>query len=145
MASNANGKDTGMSKGTTISVAAAAAAAIAAAAGAYWFYGAEDAGKHRKSVRSFMLKARADVLDAVEKMKDIDKSSYLAIVERVVAKYSSVAGVTTAEVAQMTRDLKAAWEHMKAVHDSVKPAVLPAAKKVVKKAAPKKAAPKKQA
>lgn len=145
MASNGNNKDKGVSTGTALGVAAAAAAA-AAAAGAYWFYGSVDASKHRKSVKSFMLKARADVLEAVEKVKDIDKSTYLAIVDRVVAKYSTAAGVTAAEVTQMTRDLRAAWDHMKAVSTTAKGVVASSAKKAVgvKKAAPKRSPAKKK-
>ena len=145
MASKGQGKNVGgVSTNTAIGVAAAAAAA-AAAAGAYWFYGASNAPKHRKSVKSFMLKARADVLEAVEKVNDIDKSAYLAIVDRVVAKYSTAAGVTAAEVSQMTQDLKAAWSHMKAVSDTAKKTITSSStpKKAVKKAA-KKSTPKKK-
>ncbi len=139
MANNSKGNRKEISTGAAIGVAAA----TAAAAGAYWFYGSADAAKHRKSIRSFMLKARADVLEAVEKVKDIDKNAYLAIVDRVVAKYSTVAGVTSQEVAQMTRDLKAAWTHMKAVHDAARG--VGAAKTAVKKLPAKKAPAKKAA
>ena len=125
-------KEKGVSAGTAIGVAAAATAA-AAAAGAYWLYGAKNASKHRKMAKSFMLKARADVMDAVERVKDIDKTAYLAIVDKVVAKYGHVAGVTADEIAQMTKDLKSAWTHMNSVHVTAKG---------LKKAAPKKAAKK---
>ncbi len=143
MANNSKNNGKEIITGAAIGVAAATAAAAAAAAGAYWFYGSADAAKHRKSIRSFMLKARADVLEAVEKVKDIDKNAYLAIVDRVVAKYSTVAGVTSQEVVQMTRDLKAAWTHMKAVHDAARG--VGAAKAAVKKIPAKKAPAKKAA
>ncbi len=119
---------------------AAAAAAAAAAAGAYWFYGSADAAKHRKQVKSFMIKARADVLSAVERVKDIDKEKYYAIVEKVIQKYAGVAGVTATEVAEMGRDLKNAWIHMKAARDTASSAApaKKAAKKTTKKSAPKK-------
>ncbi len=123
--------------GATLSVVAATAAA-AAAAGAYWLYGSKNAAKHRKLAKSFMLKARADVMDAVERVKDIDKTTYLAIVDKVVAKYSHIAGVTSDEVAQMTKDLKAAWAHMNAVHVTAKGLKKVAPKKAAKKAAKKK-------
>ncbi len=113
---------------------AAAAAAAAAAAGAYWFYGSADAAKHRKQVKSFMIKARGDVLSAVERVKDIDKEKYYAIVEKVIQKYAGVAGVTAAEVAEMGRDLKNAWTHMQAAH---KASIGTPEKKTVKKAARK--------
>ena len=126
-------------KNTKLGVAAAVAAA-AAAAGTYWFYGAEDAAKHRRQVRSFMLKARADVLAAVERAKDIDKEKYLKIVDRVVERYSGVAGITATEVAQMARDLRAAWGHMQTARD----VAVPPKKKGAKKTSAKKKAAKKK-
>lgn len=91
---------------------AAAAAAAAAAAGAYWFYGAKDAPRHRRAVRSWMLRARAEVLEAMEKLGDIDKETYLRIVDEVLKRYANTAGVTSAELAQAARDLKSTWQKM---------------------------------
>ncbi len=139
---NSNGKNKGISTGTGVAVGAAAAAAAAAAAGAYWFYGAKDAAKHRKTAKSWMLKARAETMEAVEnavdKLGEIDKETYLKIVDGVVKRYSGVAGVTSAEIAAMTKDLKTAWQHMNAASRIAKGA----GKKVAKKA--KKAAKKKR-
>jgi hypothetical protein len=132
-----------VSTGAVVGVGAAAAAA--AAAGAYWFYGAKDAARHRKSARSWMLKARADAMEAVEaaveKLGSIDKETYFDIVDGVVKRYAGVAGVTTAEVAEMTKDLKAAWAHMNAASRGAKSAgkkMVTKAKKAVKKVASKK-------
>ncbi len=101
-------------------VVAGVGAAAAAAAGAYWFYGSRDAAAHRKTARGWMLRARADVLEAVEtvidKVGEIDKEKYMDIVEGVLKRYSKVAGVTTTEVLQMTRDMKEAWQHMQKAH-----------------------------
>lgn len=137
----ANDKKSGAAIGVGI---AAATAAAAAAAGAYWLYGAKDAAKNRKKAKSFMLKARADVMDAVSQLNDIDKTKYMDIVDQVVKRYSSVAGITAAEVAQMTRDLRAAWTHMNAVRQTAKSVRKPASKKASKKAAPKKKAAKRK-
>ena len=119
-------------------VAGAAALATAAAAGAYWFYGAKDAARHRKSARSFMLKARAEALEAVEnvveKFGDIDKEKYLEIVKATVKRYSGVAGVTAAEITQMTKDLTGAWLDMHRAQKGAKPAAKKAVKKTAKKA-----------
>jgi len=120
-------------------VTGAAALAALAAAGAYWFYGAKDAAKHRKTAKAWMLRARAETMDAVEasiqKLGDIDKETYLKIVGGVLKRYAGVAGVTAADLAQMGKDLKAAWTHMYAARMR---AAKPAVKRVVKKAAKKK-------
>ena len=111
---------------------AAVAAAMATAAGAYWLYGSKDAAKNRKSAKSFMLKARADVLEAVEKVSDINKQTYLNIVDGVVQRYSKVAGITSDEVSQMTKDLTVAWTHMQQVAAKAKKSSMANAKKTSK-------------
>ncbi len=142
MAKKSGNQKNTLSTGAAVGVGAAAAAAAAAAAGAYWFYGAKDAAKHRKTARSWMLKARAETMEAVEnaveKLGEIDKETYLKIVDGVVKRYSGVAGVTGAELTAMTKDLKTAWTHMQAAGKRAKGA----GKKVAKKA--KKAAKKKR-
>jgi len=87
-----------------------AAAAAAAAGGAYWLYGAKHSAQHRRLAKSWMLKARAEVMDAIEKLEDIDKDRYMQIVDRVVKNYAG--GASTQEVATMMKDFKSAWSHM---------------------------------
>lgn len=100
-------------KGVNMSAAAVGiGAALAAAAGAYWLYGAKDAAKHRKLARSWMLKARADVMDQVERLQNIDRKQYMQIVDSVVAGASAAAAATRPEISRLTRDLKSAWAQM---------------------------------
>lgn len=105
-----------ISRRAAAAVGVGAAAAAAAAVGAYWFYGSKDAAKHRKTARSWMLKARGDVLSAVEtavkKAGEIDKATYMNIVDGVLKRYAKSAGITSAEILQMTRDMRQAWQHM---------------------------------
>jgi NAD(P)-dependent dehydrogenase (short-subunit alcohol dehydrogenase family) len=125
--------------GVALGVGVAAAAAVAAA-GAYWFYGSDHASQHRKQVKSWMLKARAEAMDAVEKMGDIDKKKYLAIVQDIISKYSKTAGATVGELAHMKKDLIATWSHMDAARTSgtkVLKGVKKSAKKVAKKTSKK--------
>lgn len=94
---------------TTVGIGAGVAAAAVAAAGAYWLYGAKHSAQHRKMAKTWMLKARAEVLDAVAKLENIDKESYMRVVDGVLKNYSKQIGTTPAEIAQMMRDFKAAW------------------------------------
>jgi hypothetical protein len=121
--------------GVALGVGVAAAAAVAAA-GAYWFYGSDHASQHRKQVKSWMLKARAEAMEAVEKMGDIDKKKYLAIVQEIVSKYSKTAGATVGEIAHLKKDLIGTWSHMNAARMS-EPKAVGGAKKASKKAAKK--------
>lgn len=83
-----------------------------------------------------MLKARAEVMDAVEKLKEVDKETYLRIVDDVVQGYSKAAGAQSAEVRRLVRDLKDSWQYIAA---QKKPATrrAKAVKKSAKKAAQK--------
>lgn len=112
--------------------AALTAAAAATAAGAYWLYGSQNAEKHRKMAKSWMLKARAEVMDAVSALQDIDKKAYMDVVETVLQKYRGVAGVTTGEIAHMLKDFKGSWEHMQQANKTAKTGVK-SAKRTVKK------------
>ncbi len=121
--------------GSAVGVGLGVAAAVAAAgAGAYWLYGAKDASKHRKVAKSWMLKARGEVLEGVEKLKDIDKEKYMEIVGNVMKRYKGVSGVTAAEMAHMVNDFKDSWKHMSKGATKAKKTAKKAAKKAVKKA-----------
>lgn len=87
-----------------------AAAAAAAAGGAYWLYGAKHSAQHRRLAKSWMLKARAEAMEAIEKLEDIDKERYMSIVDQVVKTYGK--GASAQEIAAMMKDFKAAWAHM---------------------------------
>lgn len=62
------------------------ATAAAIAAGGYFLYG-KDAAKNRKRVKGWMLKVKGEVLDEIEKLKEIDEERYHKIVDNVVGKY----------------------------------------------------------
>lgn len=118
---------------------ATVATLAAAAAGAYWFYGAKDSQKHRKIAKSWMLKARVEVLDSIEKLKEIDKEIYLNIVQAVSSKYSKM-GATPQELGVLLKDMQSVWSHIDKTHGpkkavkSMKKAVQAVAKKSAKKA-----------
>ena len=102
----------------SVGVGAGLAAAATAGAAAYWLYGAKHSAQHRKMAKSWMLRARAEVLDTVEKINDIDKEQYIKLAQGVLKKYGNKAGASAAEMAQMTKDLKSAWAHMQAARKS---------------------------
>ncbi len=77
------------------------------------------------------------MLDAVEKLNDIDKAQYLALAQNVLTTYGSKAGASAAEMDRMMKDFKSAWTHKQAAQKSGTKAAKGAkrsAKKAVKKA-----------
>lgn len=137
-------------------------AAAVAAAGAYFLYGSKDANKNRKTVKSWMLKAKAEVLEQLEKAQEMSKEEYEQVIDTVGGAYAAIKDVSKTEVDTFKKEMKTHWDHIekkgKKVSGTLKKVAKPArkttakkapAKKVVankpaaKKAAPKKAAAKK--
>ncbi|MEX0931808.1 MAG: hypothetical protein WDZ88_03610 [Candidatus Paceibacterota bacterium] len=87
-------------------------AVTAGALGAYFLYGTEQGKQKRKAVRGWALKAKGDVLDRVEKMKDISKDKYDAIVSSVIAKYEKMPDIDKSEIQGLASDLKSAWSRI---------------------------------
>jgi hypothetical protein len=87
-----------------------ALAAIAGLAGAYFFYGSKNAPKNRKAVKSWMLKARGEVLEKIEKAKALQAADYESIIDTVAAKYAKLKHVNAVELKDLTTDLKKHWK-----------------------------------
>lgn len=128
-------------------------AAAVAAAGTYFLYGSKDAAKNRKQVRSWALKAKAEVLEALEKAEEMSKDEYEQLVDVVSATYAKVKETSPEDIEKFKKEMKAHWKHIEKVVDTKRKVVKKvakkatktakkAAKKVTKKAAPKKAAKK---
>ena len=87
---------------------------IAAAAGAYFLYGSKDAKKNRKVVKSWTLKAKAEVLEKLEKAKEeINEENYHKIVDGVIAKYNNVKEAHQEDIDAISKELKGHWKNIK--------------------------------
>ena len=89
---------------------ALAVGVAAAALGAYWLFGSPHAAKHRKMAKSWILKARAEIMDAVEKVGDVNKTAYHTIVDQVMKKYSD-AKMSPEDITRVTKEMKTTWKH----------------------------------
>lgn len=121
-----------------------AIAGIATVAGAVFLYGTDAGKKKRKQIKGWMLKAKGEVIEKLEKMKDINEESYNKVVDAVTAKYKAVKSVAPEELAEVVADLKKSWKHIVQVTKTKKPAPRKkAAAKAVVKAVVKKTVAKK--
>lgn len=106
----ASKKTTGVGAvGVGVSIVAAVAAA---AAGGYFLYG-KDGAKNRKKIKGWMLKAKGEVLEQIEKGKDVTEEVYHNVIDKVSKKYQTIKGIDPAEVQQMTKELKSHWKSIK--------------------------------
>lgn len=131
-------------------------AAAVTAAGAYFLYGSKDAGKNRKKVKSWMLKAKGEVLEVLEKAEKISEEEYRALVSAVSGAYGSVQHATSGEIKDFKNEMESHWKKLQksgaikkvvavAKKAPAKAASKKVAKKVAKKAPAKKASAKKGA
>lgn len=114
----------------------AAVAGAAAATAAYYLYGPK--GKqHRSQIKGWTLKAQGEVMERIEKLKEIDRDTYNKVVDDVTKKYAKAKNVAAKEVASFAQDVKAQWEHVENEFEKGAKKGKKAAKKAVKKASKK--------
>lgn len=86
-----------------------AAAAIAAAVGSYFLTGVR-AKNTKRVLKSWMLKAKAELLEQLENAEDVGEEMYYEAVDKVAEKYSKMSGVAQDEVDDMATELKKQWK-----------------------------------
>lgn len=102
-----------MSTKQVVGIGAIVAATAAAAASAYYLYGSKHAAQNRKKVKGWMLKAKGEVLEQIEKAKTaITQADYERMVEQVMKKYDKLSSTSAAEVASLSKELKGHWKNM---------------------------------
>jgi len=112
-------------------------AAAVTAAGAYFLYGSKNAEKNRKKVKGWALKAKGEILEALEKAEDITEEEFNNLVEGAAKMYGTVKNASKGEVADFKKEMTAHWKDLKK-NQAVKKIATKTkkqAKKVVKKAA----------
>jgi hypothetical protein len=118
-------KQKGLSNTEKMSIGVGLTAAAVAAAGAYFLAGSKNAAKNRKVVKSWALKAKAEVLEGLEKAQQMSQAEYEALIEQVGAAYAQVETATKADISGFKKEMKDYWQ------------------KIAKSAAPKKKSVKK--
>ncbi len=91
-------------------IATGIAGLTAAAVGAYYLYGSDDAKKNRAKVKSWMLKAKGEVMEELEKAADITEAGYISAVDAVAKKYNELKQVDPAELEAFISDMKDHWD-----------------------------------
>lgn len=86
-----------------------AATAIGAALGSYLLTG-KRATQTKKVLKSWMLKAKGEILEQLEKAGNVGEDMYYQAVDQVAAKYSKMSGVAQNEVDDMATELKKQWK-----------------------------------
>ncbi len=116
-------------------------AAAVTAAGAYFLYGSKNASKNRKKVKGWALKAKGEILEALEKAEDITEEEFNNLVTGAAKMYGTVKNASKGEVADFKKEMTAHWNDLKKnkavkkIATKTKTQAKKVAKKVAKKAA----------
>lgn len=103
-------------------------AAAVAAAGAYFLYGSKSAAKNRKVVKSWALKAKAEVLEKLEDAQEMTQKEYEDLIKSVSGAYAGAKNASKKDVVEFTKEMK---DHWKAIEKAAAP-LKKDAKKAVK-------------
>ena len=128
-------KASGSGVATALAVIAGAAAAVVA--GGVYLYG-KNGAKNRTTIKSWALRAKADVIDAVQKTEDLTQEKYHKTVDAVMGKYQKAQDNKKKDLADLASDLKDHWKEIAKQVSSAKKKVSTTAKKSVKKLTAKK-------
>lgn len=79
-------------------------------AGAYYLYGSRDGEAKRKQVSAWTLKMKGDVLERIEKLKEVTEPKYKEIVKIVSEKYKKA---DKGELKKVVDEMHATWNKMK--------------------------------
>jgi len=118
-------------------------AAAVAAAGTYFLYGSKSAAKNRKAVKSWALKAKAEVLEKLEEAKEMTKEEYEEMINAVAGAYIGLKTASKAEIKDFKDEMKEHWRAIEKSASPLKKSVKKTASKVTKKTAPAKKTAKK--
>jgi len=129
-----NSKKEGLSGGEKVGIGVALTAAAMAAAGSYFLYASPNAAKNRKKVKSWTLKAKGEVLEAMEKAGKMTAEEYQSIVDGVVAGYAQMKSASKADLKDFKDEMMQNWQKLAKQAGVTKKAAKKSAKKAVKKA-----------
>jgi hypothetical protein len=85
-------------------------ALAAAIAGTYFMYGSKNAAKNRRQVKSWMLKAKGEVMEKIENLSDLSEEMYQKIVQEEANKYGALKNIEKNEVSEFVEELKSHWK-----------------------------------
>lgn len=111
-------------------------ASLAALAGTAYFLLGPNGKKNQKHTKAWALKMKSDVVEKLEKVRDITEPIYNEIIDSIAIKYEKLGKVDVTEIKELVKDLKKHWKTIsleaQASNTDVKKSVAKVAKKVKK-------------
>jgi hypothetical protein len=102
----------GLSKEDKVGLGIGLTAAAVAAAGAYFLYGSKKAAQNRKKVKGWSLKAKGEILEALEKAEQITEGEYDKLVEAATKAYGTVERASKGEIKDFKMEMLGHWKDL---------------------------------
>ncbi len=123
----------GLSGGQKVGIGVGLTAAAVAAAGAYFLYGSPNAAKNRKKVKGWALKAKGEVLEALEKAEEMTEKEFNALVASAASAYGKLSQVDKKDIVAFKKEMGEHWQKLAKTAGGAKKKIKKAVKKVVRK------------
>jgi gas vesicle protein len=108
-------------------------AAAVAAAGAFFLYGSKNAAKNRKQVKSWALKAKAEVLEKLEDASEMSQKEYDDLIKSVSGAYTGAKNASKKDIMEFSKEMKDHWKQIEKAAAPLKKSATKEVKKVAKK------------
>lgn len=86
----------------------------AATLGAHFLFNTKKGKQSLKHIKSWAFKMKSELLDKLEKAKEVNKEVYDTVVDELSEKYKKVKGMTIDEVSEIAQELKSQWKNIQA-------------------------------
>lgn len=86
--------------------------AAATAAGMYFLHHNKGAQKKMKNIKGWVVKAKGEILEKVEKLKEVNEDLYNNAVDAVMSRYKKLASIDGAELTAVTSEIKSHWKNI---------------------------------
>jgi gas vesicle protein len=120
-------------KSSVVGVGVGLGAAAAAAAGAYFLYGSKSAAKNRKVVKSWALKAKAEVLEKIEDAQEMTQNEYEQLIKSVSGAYTGAKNASKKDILEFSKEMKDHWKQIEKAAAPLKKTATKEVRKVAKK------------
>ncbi|HBP01026.1 MAG: hypothetical protein UY41_C0002G0031 [Candidatus Moranbacteria bacterium GW2011_GWE1_49_15] len=116
-----------------IKLAVAGASLAGLAATAYFFFGPKGK-KHQRHAKAWAIKMKGEVVEKLEKAREITEPVYLAIIDTVSKEYKKSKKASQPEIDALAADLKKHWKSMSKLAIAAKKELAEDASRIAKKA-----------
>lgn len=105
-------KAKGLSSGEKVGIGVALTAATVGAIGAYFLAGSKNAAQNRKMVKSWMLKAKAEVLEGLEQAKKMTAEEYAQLLDSISMGYSVAQKISKKDITDFKEEMVEHWKKL---------------------------------